>query len=441
MADAWQAFRLEVFGSPYLVWHEGADTAKLVAEHERRPQRAERMLLAGVAERDHVAVESLGALAALGRAPSDLVAVLRSVLPSALGTFRVRTAQVLCELTGDDGYVSEVAAVLEGFEHWGERIDAAMALPRLPMTPRSLAALHRGLLDQEYLVRYHSGDGLLSLAGRGSDIGNHPGFRRLTAEDPREWRSLADELLGAFGERTAGVYGDPARFAVELGPADHSAPHRRTARFHLAGTRLHGTDRHHVPALRNLGVHTTHPDRPASYANLRTALEALGFTGLPESVELDEARTQATLDAVTAALDFDFDVSRWRATDLLVGDRSRLAFEIGPADPDCSRLRTCTLWLDGAIATPFDNTVHVPQFANSLRHDASRRRLWQSWDFARWGPTTDQLTATLHLGGQLRYRLHSRIEGVGDREGEVWVRTGRTIAVLRETADVLTAGL
>lgn len=439
MNDVWQEFRREVFGDPYLVWHEGADTAALVAEHERGPERAERMLRAGVADRDHVAVESLGALVRLGRAPSDTAAVLRSALPAAQGVFRVRTAQVLCELTGDDEYVSEVAAVLEGFEHWGERIDAAMALPLLPITPRSVAALHRGVLDPEYLVRYHSGNGLISLSGRRTDVGNHRDFRLLTGDDPAGWRALADELLGAFAVRTAGVHGDPASFAVELGPADYSAPHRRTARFHLAGTRLHGADRHHVPALRNIGVHTTHPDRPADYPNLRTTLEGLGFADLPESVALDEAGTAATLDAVAAALDFDVDISRWRTTDLLVGDRSRLAFEIGPPDPDGPLLRTCTVWLDGAIATPLDNTVYVPQFANSLRKDAAHHRTWRSRDFARWGPTTDQLTAELHPGGVLRYRLRSPIDGIGDREGAVRLRIGEVVAVLERTADLLTA--
>jgi hypothetical protein len=72
----------------------------LIAEHEQKPERAERMLRAGVGEHDHVAVESLGALARLGRAPSDASALLRSALPSARGVFRVRTTQVLCELTG-----------------------------------------------------------------------------------------------------------------------------------------------------------------------------------------------------------------------------------------------------------------------------------------------------------------------------------------------------
>ncbi|MCP2243976.1 hypothetical protein [Lentzea aerocolonigenes] len=437
MADAWGDFRGAVFGDPYLVWHEGADVGALIAEHEREPERAERMLRAGVGEHDHVAVESLGALARLGRAPSDTAALLRSALPLAGGVFRVRTAQVLCELTADDEYVAEVAAVLEGSGHWGERIDAAVALRLLPITPRSLAALHRGMLDEEYLVRYHSANGLLGLAGQGADISVDSRFAQVTSKDPAAWRALADELLGAFATRTAGVYGDRESFAVELGPADHAAPHHRSAWFYLAGTRLSGADRLHVPTLRNIGVYT---DQPPDYPNLRTTLEHLGFADLPEPVTLDENATATTLDAVTAALDFDIDVSRWCATDLLIGERSRLAFEIGPADPDGSQLRTCTLWLDGAIATPFDNTVYVPQFAHSLRVNAAACRAGQSPDFAHWGPTTDDLVAELHRNNTVQYRLRTRIDGVGDREGTVRLRADEIVAVLEKAADVLTTG-
>jgi hypothetical protein len=439
VSDAWHEFRREVFGDPYLVWHEGADIDALTAEHECRPERAERMVRAGVEERDHVAVESLGGLARLGRAPSDAVALLRSVLPSAEGVFRVRTAQVLCEMTGAGEYVSEVAAVLEGFGHWGDRIDAAMALRRLPITPRSLAALHRGMLDEESLVRHHSANGLLGLAGKKADIANRSGFAQVISEDPAQWRAVADELLGAFAVRTAGVCGDRENFAVELGAADYSAPHHRAARVYLAGTRVPGADRLHVPALRNIGVYTTHPDRPANYQNLRTTLEHLGFADLPASVALDEHETAATLDAVTAALDFDIDVSRWCATDLLIGDRSRIAMEIGPVDLSDVQLRTCTLWLDGAIVTPFDNTAYVPQFVHSLRADVARYRAGQSPGFACWGPTTDDLHAELHPDGTLQYRLRSQVDGVGDREGSVRLHVDEIVAVLEETADVLAA--
>jgi hypothetical protein len=82
----------------------------------------------------------------------------------------------------------------------------------------------------------------------------------------------------------------------------------------------------------------------------------------------------------------------------------------------------------------------VPQFANSLRVDAARYRAGRSPDFAHWGPTTNDLTAELHPDGTLEYRLLSRIDGVGDREGTVRLSVDEIVTVLEETADVLTAG-
>ncbi|HEX7301484.1 hypothetical protein [Lentzea sp.] len=434
MGDAWQDFRREVFGDPYLVWHEGADLDALVTRHQREPELVEAVLRAGVRGGDHVAVESLGALARSHRAPSDAAGLLRSVLPSAAGVFRVRVAQVLCELTGTDDPVSEVAAVLEGFGHWGDRIAAAMALPLLPLTPRSLAALHRGVLDQESLVRHHSANGLLALAGRKRDIADTRDFARVTGEDPVARRAVADELLGALATRTAGVYGDRGSFAVELGPADFFVPHHRAARVFLGGVRLRGPERPHVPALRNLGVYTS----PLTYPNLRATLEHLGFVDLPEFVSLD-GQCASTVDSVVAALDFDLDVSRWCAKGILIGDRSLFALEIGPADPDGS-LRTCTVWLDGAIVTPFDNTAYVPQFVNSLRVDVARYRAGRLPHFAHWGPTTDDLAAEWGPDGAVEYRLRSRIDGVDDREGSVRLSVDEVVAVLEEAIGVLTAG-
>ena len=39
-----------MFGDPYLVWHDDADIDALIAEHEHRPEQAERMVRAGVGD-------------------------------------------------------------------------------------------------------------------------------------------------------------------------------------------------------------------------------------------------------------------------------------------------------------------------------------------------------------------------------------------------------
>ncbi|TCO55646.1 hypothetical protein [Actinocrispum wychmicini] len=106
-----------------------------------------------------------------------------------------------------------------------------------------------------------------------------------------------------------------------------------------------------MPALRNIGLYITYPDQVPDYPKLRTTLEQLASLICPGSVTFDEDATASTLDEVTTALDVDIDVPLWCTTEILMGDRPRLALEIGPADPDGSQLRTCTLWLKCLFST------------------------------------------------------------------------------------------
>jgi len=49
------------------------------------------------------------------------------------------------------------------------------------------------------------------------------------------------------------------------------------------------------------------------------------------------------------------------------------------------------------------------------------------------------LHSELHPDGTLQYRLRSQIDGAGDREGLVQLHIDEIVAVLEETANVLTA--
>ena len=88
-------------------------------------------------------------------------------------------------------------------------------------------------------------------------------------------------------------------------------------------------------------------------------------------------------------------------------------------------------------ATPGEKPA--PKAGDILGRLAARYRAGQSPDFARWGPTTDDLDAESHPDGTVRYRLRSRIDGVGDREGVVRLHVDEIADVLEKTADVLTA--
>jgi hypothetical protein len=51
----WADHRLEVFGEPYLVWHDGADFDEIAGRYAADPALVLRMLRAGIREGDAVA--------------------------------------------------------------------------------------------------------------------------------------------------------------------------------------------------------------------------------------------------------------------------------------------------------------------------------------------------------------------------------------------------
>jgi len=195
----WAEFRREVFGDPYLVWHDGADFAELLARYRTDPGTVERMLRMGIDEGDHVAVESIGVLAHADLAPRDSVPLLESALPGAAGTMRVRLAQVLLVLTGDQCWAAEVSAVLAQGGSWSPRIDAAIALADFVPTPELARVLARAVQDDEYLVRHHAADTLLAYAGRRRDVHHYPRlFTLIIAADPAAWQAAATKLVDAL---------------------------------------------------------------------------------------------------------------------------------------------------------------------------------------------------------------------------------------------------
>ncbi|GIG99994.1 HEAT repeat domain-containing protein [Plantactinospora mayteni] len=170
----WQHWRRGVFGDPYLVWHDGPDFTWLLTVAGDEPEVVARMLGAGIAERDPLAAQSIATLAGDGLAPPDAEALLRAALPGASGTFKVRVAQALHVLTGDEAWAEPVVSVLADGAHWGDRIDAAMALAGFAPTPGLVDALAAAVRERHYLVRYHAANTLLRYAGRRPDISDHP---------------------------------------------------------------------------------------------------------------------------------------------------------------------------------------------------------------------------------------------------------------------------
>jgi HEAT repeat protein len=99
---------------------------------------------------------------------------LREALPLAQGTYAVRSAQALFALTRDQDLAQPICAVLSGDGHWSEKIHAAIALNAFAPKAPVVEALIQALEDGEYLVRRHSAQTLLTLAGRRTTIEGVP---------------------------------------------------------------------------------------------------------------------------------------------------------------------------------------------------------------------------------------------------------------------------
>jgi hypothetical protein len=194
--NEWAEFRRETFGDPYLVWHDGADFGSLRGRWRDQPALVSEMLQLGLSQADPVAAEAIGVLAGEGAEVSELAGLLREALPRAEGTFLVRVAQVLFELTHDQDLARPVCAVLTGDGFWSQKIDAAFALRGFTPTTDVVQALAEGVRDHEYLVRRHSAQALLALAGRRTEIERLPGlWARIRGDsDHQSWSQAAAEL-------------------------------------------------------------------------------------------------------------------------------------------------------------------------------------------------------------------------------------------------------
>jgi hypothetical protein len=179
----WATYRAEVFGDPYVVWHEGPEFGELISRARTDPEAVAAALRLGLAAGDPVAAAGYAALVRAGAAVPGAEGVLRGVLPTATGTFRVRLATSLLSITGDQAWAGEILPVLRDASAWGHRLDAAVALAGFaPTTDLADALAVAVATDEAYLVRYHAADTLRTFAGRRTGVsGNRSLLDRISA--------------------------------------------------------------------------------------------------------------------------------------------------------------------------------------------------------------------------------------------------------------------
>jgi hypothetical protein len=199
--QSWSDYRLEAFGEPYMVWHDGPDFGEFRARAQADPATAERMVLQGLAETDALAAQAMAAADFPPEARARMVEALRSAVDRTNTTFRVRVAEALTALTGEQSWSAQIVEVLLRGPFWGDRIDAAMALGHYEPTVELIAALMQGMQDEEYLVRYHSANSLRRYGGSTADVSEDKElFSRITEGSTREMQMLAAAgLAGTAG--------------------------------------------------------------------------------------------------------------------------------------------------------------------------------------------------------------------------------------------------
>ena len=195
---SWEEVRNELFGEPYMVWHDGPEFSGLRDAWRTEPEALLDQLFAGMAEGDALAAQALSELepAPTGEMRAHVIAMLEKHVVDSPPYAQVQLGLTLYKLTGDAKWTKPIVEVLDGAVHWSSRIDAAIALRQVPSTPELREALLRNVQDDDYLVRYHSATTLLRWSGSTAQLeDDDPLFSKIASDDaPKAWKAAADSL-------------------------------------------------------------------------------------------------------------------------------------------------------------------------------------------------------------------------------------------------------
>jgi HEAT repeat protein len=194
----WADVRQELFGEPYMVWHDGPDFTLLREAWQREPEQLLEQLFQGMSEGDALAAQSLSELdpAPTGDTAMRVAKTLEQHVDTAPPNARVQIGLTLYKLTGDPKWTKPIVEVLKGDVHWSSAIDAAIALRQVKPTTELTAALLRAVQKDDYLVRYHSATTLRQWAGLTAPIEDDDAlFSKLVRDaDPAAWKEVAQAL-------------------------------------------------------------------------------------------------------------------------------------------------------------------------------------------------------------------------------------------------------
>jgi hypothetical protein len=192
--ETYEDFRERVFGTPYMVWHDGAHTGALSNVPTDEREHVAKMLTKGVVEEfDHVAVDAWGDFD-----PEAGVKILKPMLgESGNAQFRAALAKFLKKYdrsaSKQDVIVRNqelVDAVETAVGFAG--LDAVMAAGDFPTRKMINALLSHVEFSGDYLVRYHASNSLLKIAGCKRSIDQRSRLFRLIVPKTQDNKELPD---------------------------------------------------------------------------------------------------------------------------------------------------------------------------------------------------------------------------------------------------------
>jgi HEAT repeat protein len=159
--DEYRQWKLETFGSDYMIWHDGLHILAVSSLTGDARENALVMLHKGVKLGDSHAADALAGMGEVGA-----VADLRAQLAQSKGEDRVRVASAIHALSPDESLANELIEVLKNQSlHWGNRMRAAIGLRQFGDSESESALLDAIEHDGDFLVRNHASESLLARWG------------------------------------------------------------------------------------------------------------------------------------------------------------------------------------------------------------------------------------------------------------------------------------
>jgi hypothetical protein len=154
--DDYYQWKHTVFGSEYMIWHDGLPVGAVKTLTGDARLRALRMLFMGVELGDSHAAT---ALASMGDASAT--AEMRAQLRQSTGESKVNFALAINGLSPDDSLASELIEVLNSPSDQFVQMSAAIGLRQFSDSVSERALLDAVEQNGRYLVRYHASESLL----------------------------------------------------------------------------------------------------------------------------------------------------------------------------------------------------------------------------------------------------------------------------------------